>query len=430
MSENNFEKLSNEIKLLRLQLEEANDTIEAIRTGQIDALIVNGDNGQQLYTLKTADQTYRVFIEKMTEGAVTLNKNGIVVYSNSQFAALIDLPLSSVVGCRFADFVLPAYAEQFQQLFSQGWKEDCKGELLLGKPGQPIFFQLSFTTLELDDGVSLSIILTDLTRQKETQTLLSLKNAQLEEINNALELSNNDLQQFASVASHDLQEPLRKIQMFSHLIQTRYHAALPQEVQHWLDKIVFSASRMKTLIVDVLTYSRLSQDDYEFALTDLNILLAELVEDLEIVIAEKKATINIGELPGIEVNRGQIRQVFQNILSNALKFSKPDKHPVITITGEIVADDSLPATDQSHRKMCHIFIRDNGIGFDEKFTAHIFSLFQRLHTKDKYEGTGIGLSIAKKIVDKHHGKIIANSREGEGAEFVLILPVYQKSKLF
>lgn len=420
------DQLLDEIRSLRLQLEEANDTIEAIRTGQIDALIVQGENGHQLYTLKTADQTYRVFIEKMTEGAVTLNRDGVIVYSNSRFASMIQVPLSKVVGSSFINFVSPQYKEDFASLFQNAWGEDCKGELLLSGKNRDISFQLSLTTLELDDGVSLSIILTDLTLQKETQRQLKSKNDQLEEINHALELSNNDLQQFASVASHDLQEPLRKIQMFSQLVKSKHYNELSTEAKKYLDKIIFSSNRMKVLIVDILTYSRLSQKNYEFEMTDLNVLLEELMEDFEIIVEEKKAEITIGELPSIEVNKGQMRQVFQNLVSNALKFSKAQETPRISITAT-VADETI--ADEEHgavEKMCYLTIRDNGIGFDDKFAINIFSLFQRLHTKDRYEGTGIGLAIAKKIIDKHNGKIMAYSKEGEGAEFVLVLPVYQR----
>ncbi|MCW3109205.1 MAG: domain S-box protein, partial [Segetibacter sp.] len=203
MKKKTYEELVNEVINLRLQLEEANDTIDAIRTGQVDALVVLGKKGHELYTLKTADQTYRLFIEKMTEGAVTLDPHGIILYSNSQFASMVNIPLSKVIGLSFYTFIAPAYKQNFEALFERGWKEDCKGEIGLVNDEKQVDFQLSLTSLELDEGVSLSIILTDLTKQKETQRQLKLNNQQLEEINHALEISNHDLQQFASVASHD-----------------------------------------------------------------------------------------------------------------------------------------------------------------------------------------------------------------------------------
>ena len=143
------------------------------------------------------------------------------------------------------------------------------------------------------------------------------------------------------------------------------------------------------------------------------------------MIQEKGAEINIGEMPSVDVNKGQIRQVFQNIISNALKFSKADKTPVISIKAKRVSQKSFDSNEQKDGDYCLITIQDNGIGFDEKYVSNIFALFERLNSKDKYEGTGIGLAIAKKIIDKHNGLITANSKEGSGAEFKIILPIKQ-----
>ena len=191
-------ELQQEVEELRFQLAEATDTIEAIRTGQIDALVVHGDEGHQLYSLKSADQTYRFFIEKMTEGAVTLNPQGLILYCNSRFASMVNYPLSQVIGVSFIDFVAEDDKDTYKELFQQSWKSDCKGEILLcGANAATTPVQLSLTTLELEEGFSLSIILTDLTTQKRTQQQLKESNLQLEEINRALEISNHDLQQFA-----------------------------------------------------------------------------------------------------------------------------------------------------------------------------------------------------------------------------------------
>lgn len=421
-----YDQLVSENDNLRLQLEEANETIDAIRTGQIDALVVKGKEGHELYTLKTADQTYRVFIEKMTEGAVTLNQEGIVIYSNSQFASTLNVPLSRVLGEKFDTFISPEYKEQFKDLFEKGWKEDCKGEVILSCKDCLKPFQLSLTTLELDEGISLSIILTDLTLQKETQKQLKSYNEQLEEINYALELSNNDLQQFASVASHDLQEPLRKIQIFSDLLKNKHLNELAPTALGYLEKIISSSARMNTLINDILNYSKLSANDNKFEHTDLKHVVTELIDDFEILIKEKNATIMVEDLPCIEANPGQMRQVFQNLLSNALKFSKKGERPLIIFKNEKDVDTGSIFQNQQEFEYCSISVKDNGIGFDEKYTNNIFTLFKRLHTKDQYEGTGIGLSITKKIIEKHNGTVIAKSKEGEGSEFIIVLPVLQK----
>ena len=251
-------------------------------------------------------------------------------------------------------------------------------------------------------------------------------NIQLEKANLALEVSNHDLQQFASIASHDLQEPLRKIQMFSNLIKEKQQELSNDSKRH-LQKIIDSSSRMKSLIIDILNYSRLSARDQIVECIDLNDIIVELKDDFELLIEEKSASIHTNELPCIEVNRGQIRQVFQNIISNALKFSKTDVPPVITITSKRLKEKSFESIEQEDGPFSLILIKDNGIGFDEKYVQNIFSLFERLNSKDKYEGTGIGLAIAKRIIEKHNGMITARGKEMEGAEFQIILPVSKEN---
>lgn len=420
------EELEQQLEQLRHELTEATETIDAIRTGQIDALVVHGKNGHELYTLKSADQTYRVFIEKMTEGAVTLDPEGFILYSNSQFARMVNQPLSAVIGLSMEVFIAPEWLGTYRFLFENCWKNDCKGEVLLRSGETRVPVQLSLTTLELDEGESLSIILTDLTTQKATQAQLKSNNEQLETINQALESSNHDLQQFASVASHDLQEPLRKIQMFSNLLLSQSDQ-LSDKSKRYLEKIVESSGRMKTLIFDILNYSCLSRNDLELEQVDLNQLVKELLDDFELLIQEKGAQVDVGELPVLLVNRGQLRQVFQNIISNALKFSKPGNHPFITIRSRRIAEKSFDSPFDPRGRYCLLSIQDNGIGFDEKYLENIFILFERLNSKDKFEGTGIGLAIAKKIIEKHHGLITAHSHEGQGACFMIILPAEEKA---
>jgi PAS domain S-box len=188
-------ELEQEISELRSQLEEANDTIEAIRTGQVDALVVKDKNGHQLYTLKSADQTYRVFIEKMKEGAVTLNSKGIILYSNSRFADMMSLPLAKVMGLHFETLVPNEYRETFDKLIAEGWKEESKGEIyLINNDDKLIPFLISLTTLELDEGTALSIILTDLTVQKNIEKELKQKNEQLQEAQLNTARLNNELE--------------------------------------------------------------------------------------------------------------------------------------------------------------------------------------------------------------------------------------------
>jgi PAS domain S-box-containing protein len=415
------EALEKELATLRQQLEEANETIEAIRTGQIDAIVVQSEKGHHLYTLKTADHTYRVFIEKMTAGAVSLSPDGLILYCNSQFAQMVSLPLSQVIGTSFHEFVAASNQETYDRLFEQCWKEDQRGEVLLNGGDNQIPVQLSLAALELQEGISLSIIVTDLTGQKQVQLQLKENNEQLEKINRALESSNHDLQQFASIASHDLQEPLRKIQVFSNLMKNQ--ADLTPQTRNYLNKIISSAGRMKALVTDILNYSTLSGRSDQSDCVDLAELVNSIVEDYDLLIQDKHAKIHIGELPCVDGNPPQLRQVFQNIISNALKFSRPGIPPVININATIIAEKSFDGAPVTDGAFCLINVQDNGIGFNEKYVSSVFALFERLNPKDKYEGTGIGLSIAKKIIDKHNGLITAIGSEGKGATFKIVLPV-------
>ena len=250
---------------------------------------------------------------------------------------------------------------------------------------------------------------------------------ELEISNEELEASNIELQQFASVASHDLKEPLRKIHMFSHLLKEKYHNVQNDPAQDYLERIIGSSARMTSLVNDLLTFSRLSVT-HLFRLTDLNLVVDEILADVELLIREKDAQIEVGELPQLEAVPGQMRQVFQNILTNALKFSKKNQRPVVKIEAECIAEKSFDSAPHKKGEFYKISISDNGIGFDEQYREKIFTIFQRLHTKEKYDGTGIGLAITKKIIDKHNGLITANSEEGKGSCFQFILPVRQFKK--
>ncbi|MEO3403716.1 ATP-binding protein [Mucilaginibacter sp. CAU 1740] len=200
-----YQQLMAENEELRFRLEEANDTIEAIRHGQIDALIVKNGDEHQLYTLKTADQTYRVFIEKMNEGAVTLNHDGTILYSNSRFATMVNEPLEKVIGLKFSVFVPEVSHGKFNELINDGWKNDCKGEMLLTSRDFKLTPCLvSCTTLDLDEGTALSLILTDLTVQKETEWELKVKNDQLEDAQEAAERLNNQLEDTVRIRTADL----------------------------------------------------------------------------------------------------------------------------------------------------------------------------------------------------------------------------------
>ena len=427
-----YEQLVAENESLRWQLEEVTETIQAIRTGQIDALVVQGADGHELYTLKTADHTYRVFIESMNEGAVTLNQDGLILYCNSTFASMVDLPLSKVISLSFDQFVDPANKTAFDALFRGGWKETHKIELTIsGKTGKLVPCQLSMTALELDGGVCMSMILTDMTVQKETQKLLKANNEQLAQTNAALEVSNlalnrsnSNLQQFAYVASHDLQEPLRKIQAFGDLLRAQYGGQLDGGIDY-IDRMQSAAIRMSILIKDLLSFSRISTQQENAVLVPLAQVIAPVLGDLEMVIEESGAVLEVDELPTVLGDPSQLGQLFQNLISNALKFRRPDVPPSIRIRSETVSATDLPPSIKPAQLVdtyYRIDVADNGIGFDEKYVDRIFQVFQRLHGKNEFAGTGVGLAICQKVVLNHGGAITAHSHPGEGTTFQVYLP--------
>jgi signal transduction histidine kinase len=407
---NDTNRLLSELEEAKHQLREANETIEAIRTGQIDALVLHNDGIHELYTLATADETYRLFIEQMTEGAITVNRDGLILYCNSQFALMVQRPLSSVIGMPLQFFLAESFS--FDSL------TDFKREFTLTCNGNAVPVLLSGNVRD----EKVNIIVTDLSTQKENERQLEARNRMLAESNTALETSNHDLMQFASVASHDLQEPLRKIYMFTNLLLDQKHPPSQEESNGYLNKILTSAVRMKSLIIDILSYSKLSANDHPYETFSIHELVDHVLEDFELAIADKQARITVGALPKVSGNKGQIRQVIQNILSNALKFAKVGVAPEIKVNGQLIAEKKWDSVADETGKYALITIEDNGIGFDEKYLSKIFSLFERLHPKDKFDGTGIGLAITKKIIDKHNGLIRAQSEPDQGAIFSIILP--------
>ena len=245
---------------------------------------------------------------------------------------------------------------------------------------------------------------------------LRLKNAELEQ-------TNHELQQFTWVVSHDLKEPLRKIQLLNDTIKEKFLRDNAEAVSY-LDRSIRSSARMSALISDLLAYSQLSVPE-AFQPTDLNALVDELMLDFDELISLSGAVIAFGKLPTLDTIPARIRQVFQNLISNALKFAKPDVPAAVRISAELIDSKDIDGNPSSTGAYCRIVVQDNGIGFDEKFLSRIFVIFQRLHSPGSYEGTGIGLAIAKKNIDRHYGLISAKSRPGEGARFIFVLPVRQ-----
>lgn len=248
-------------------------------------------------------------------------------------------------------------------------------------------------------------------------------NRQLLENISLLEAANKDLDRFAFMASHDLQEPLRKIRTFSDRLFLKYKDVLDQEGKNNIIRIQKASERMQLLINDILTFSKLSVDDGLFVESDLNKLITEVLTDMEEEVTQKNAKISVEKLPSMYVNPGLIRPLFHNLISNALKYSKKNLEPMITIHSEVSPSLFSPGNKETNHQYCRIFIQDNGIGFDQKYSEQIFGMFKRLHLSTEFEGTGIGLALCKKIVEKHNGYISARSKINEGSTFIISLPL-------
>ncbi len=259
----------------------------------------------------------------------------------------------------------------------------------------------------------------------------------LREYMKKLQMSNRELQDFAFVASHDLQEPLRKVQAFGDRLESRYSDRLGADGLDYLARMQSASHRMQTLITDLLTFSRVTTQAKPFTEFDLETILREVISDLEVKIEDTGAEISVEKLPKIEMDKTQMRQLFQNLLGNGLKFSKPGNSPQIKVWSEVhdsgeahqveILPEDFGGESAVPKGFCRIYVEDHGIGFDEKYLDRIFTVFQRLHGRTEYEGSGVGLAVCRKIVERHNGHLTAQSRQGEGAKFIITLPLFQFS---
>ena len=263
----------------------------------------------------------------------------------------------------------------------------------------------------------------DITDRKEAEDALRESEAKLRQFTTQLERSNRELQDFAYVASHDLQEPLRKIVVFGERLKENSAEKLDAESRDFLERMQKAASRMQTLINDLLTFSRVTTKARPFTQVDLAEVAREVVNDLEGRIEQVKGRVEVGTLPVIEAEALQMRQLLQNLIGNALKFRRPEVAPVVKVAAQIITRPSPEGGAEVAKKLCQLTVSDNGIGFDEKYLDRIFNVFQRLHTRNEYEGTGMGLAIARKIVLYHHGDITAKSKPGQGTTFIATFPL-------
>ena len=420
MVENTDVDLLSKIQQLESRLEESEQLIEAIKTGEVDAFAINRENKSEIYTLQSADYAYRVLIEEFQEGAINVTEEGLILYTNPYLLQLVKISYDKVIGLSVFDFIHRDSQEKFNILFQQSLSGKSKGEIYLTEDKIPVYISLTSLQPKLS---TIGIIISDLTEKKKNENLIFEYQKDLESKNKQLLHINAELASFAYVASHDLQEPLRKIQTFCSRILEKEYDNISESGKSNFSRMQIAAKRMQALIQDLLIYSRTNTSERNFERINLNEIVEEVKESLREELQQKKATIVVSNMCEFNVIRFQFRQLFTNLISNSLKFSSAGKLPHIEIKSEIVEgvklknDKLLPEL-----KYCHITFSDNGIGFEQQYSEKIFDLFHRLHTNLEHQGTGIGLAIVKKIVDNHNGIISAEAKENIGATFNIYIP--------
>ena len=382
--------------------------------------------------LRENEERFRSLVEGVKDYAIImLDPNGLVSTWNKGAESMKGYKAEEIIGKSFETFSTPEdRAKGTPQRLLDEAKEHGKANiegLRVRKDGSTFWGYIVLTCLHDTKGKVLgySKITRDLTENKKKDDEIRRSNLRLEQKNFELERMNKELASFAYVSSHDLQEPLRKIQTFSSRILETDYKFLSEQGKDYFNRLNSSANRMQQLILDILDYSKVNTTDTKKENTDLHELTTEILDEYKDQIDEKQAEVQLADLPVVPVVRFQYKQLISNLLSNALKFSDPARKPLIQISYDVVSSSQLPhRTSSLKEKYCHIVFKDNGIGFEPHFSKQIFEVFQRLHSQEVYKGTGIGLAICKKIVENHEGQIVARSELDKGSHFDLYLPMY------
>ena len=381
----------------------------------------------------SAQRHLAAIVEASGDAIIRLTPNGVIETWNQSAERLYGYSAEEAVGKHALALLARDPAEREAMLArvaagSEPAQTECQD---IRKDGSLLDVSETNTPIRDPRGrvIGIARIARDVTARVEAEAALSAANARLASTNAGLESSNAllrqaaelsrsnaELEQFASVASHDLQEPLRKVQTFAVQLTASEHDRLSVEGQDFLRRMTDAAARMRTLIDDLLMFSRVSTKGRPFVAVDLGEIVAEVLLHLELSIKESGARVTVDALPTVEADPVQMRQLLQNLLGNALKFRHEGVVPDVRVSVEL--------TDH----VAQLTVKDNGIGFDEQYATRIFGAFERLHGTRDYAGTGIGLALCRKIIERHHGTITANSELGNGATFTVTLPIEQTSE--
>jgi PAS domain S-box-containing protein len=379
----------------------------------------------ELQHLQAVSQRWDGLMQCLADFVVTSDTTGMVMTINRDVPGI---PVDALVGQPDSMFTpiapseRPALRERFARVISTG--ETIDYETRVEFPDGSIgTFESRLGPIRAGDKITGSVLVTrDLTRQRQAEEARRTAERQIREYTVQLERSNSELERFASVASHDLQEPLRKIQAFSDRLRQKYEELLPEAGRDYVNRMQEAAKRMQDLINDLLMFSRLTTKEHRFSPVNLQKILTAVLSDLEVRIEENDAKVEYGEIPLIEADPVHMRQLFQNLISNALKFRRPDQPPVVKISAQTVAVEGKRAP------MLRLTFSDNGIGIEPRYHDRIFGIFERLHSRGKYEGTGVGLAVCRKICDQHGGSIRVEASPEGGSAFIAELPTRQERK--
>jgi PAS domain S-box-containing protein len=522
MTSEDIGQLLKEYTDLKNENRELRETLDAIRSGEVDAIVVAKGDQQKIYTLENADLPYQMLIEHIQEGAITLSLDSTILFSNTSFASMVHQPLAKVLGSSFADHFTPKDRTKIRELIRNAAHSPAKGQFNLCEDTMATPVQVSASPLDKPGDGRIGVVVTSRSEDEDRlrmqgrmldsvddavittdpdgkiiylnvagRTMLGWKPAEvigrdlfevtapegtdpsdtrnlmigfrefepgtreftvhrrdgrsipvfaskspifdaqgnptaivcalhdlsdqkrtesfLREYATNLKRSNEDLERFAYVASHDLKEPLRMVILFSQLLEQNYKGKLGADADEYIGYIVEGGKRMGDLVNDLLDYARVTSKGKDFEPTDMNEAVQQALSNLSVSIQESAARIETGALPKIMADRSQMNLVFQNLLSNAIKFRKG---PCPSI--------AIGATRQG--KDWVFSVRDDGIGIDPEFRERIFEIFQRLHARTEYTGTGVGLAICKRIVERHSGRIWVESELGSGSTFFFTIP--------
>lgn len=514
---------------LEARLAEAEETLRAIRTGEVDALVVSGPEGDQIFALEGADHAYRLLVEEMQEGTLTLDQDGLILYANRQFAAMMKTPVESIVGSNIDRFLAPGRHSMFSAMLGAEEDKPKRSELmLLASDGTPIPVHISLSWLHTGGIQTICVVVSDLTEQRHYEAMvqegelsrlileqaaeaivvidargmilrasesaqkLAGRNILLQHFDTVfllgdgenqvdtarllsaalagegfkskevdlyhpgepnatlllssgplwtadrqllgcaitftditerkrseealarqtqeLERSNGDLRQFAYAVSHDLREPIRIVTIYSQLFEKKYKGSLDEQADGFIQHTVTAAQRLEALLEDLLVYTQTAEGPQSVDTpVDANVCLAKILFLFDAAIAESGATVTSDPLPMLRVNEVHIQQLLQNLMGNSLKYRS-----------ELPLRVHISA--KKDRGMWQMCVADNGIGIDGQYHKQVFGLFKRLHGSGKYAGSGIGLAICQKIVERYGGRMWVESEPGKGSKFFFTLP--------